>query len=464
MRQKYVLIMIYLFSLSVVKSAIDFSSSGTGYTVSGDVVTISGGGTYDLENSETNKKIIVSKSCTLNMNTFSLKNDGSLTPIIISESQTLTLILAGKSTLQDSASNEFDGVIYLQKGASLIISGTGNLELTPNKLMAINGTDSTSLTVNDGANLNIYSISSNGGGIYLRSSIIFNNAKLIYNGRKNAIDSEGTIKLIKGGYSMTCESGKGIQSENELFIGEENGKIEDIYVAIKSNNIGIKAKKIETYSGRIAIESGGDGISVDSSGTDCDETVKCSGNCACSMTYKGGYLGIISNGDGIDSNGDIKISGGQMTIFSGISSDNKPIDQDGLLEITGGSVLAAGASSAGRVTAKTSQKAKIYTGRIFGGGDLIASETSGSKIIAITVPKTIYYLYFNHGNDFVITLDGTQLNLTEPSSGQDGQPASGNPTKSSGDDDNDDEPVVIKTNGYFIKRLNILLLISLLLF
>ena len=94
---------------------------------------------------------------------------------------------------------------------------------------------------------------------------------------------------------MTCESGKGIQSENELFIGEENGKIEDIYVAIKSNNIGIKAKKIETYSGRIAIQSGGDGISVDSSGTDCDETVKCSGNCACSMTYKGCYLFKISN-------------------------------------------------------------------------------------------------------------------------------------------------------------------------
>lgn len=461
MRQKYVLIMIYLFSLSGVKSAIDFSTSGTGYTVSGDVVTISGGGAYDLENSETNKKIIVSKSCTLNLNTFSLKNDGSLTPILISESQTLTLVLTGKSTLQDSATNELDGVIYLQKGASLLISGTGSLELTPKKLMGINGTDSTSLTVNDGATLNIYSTSSNGGGIYLKSSIIFNNANYIYNGRKNGIDSEGTIKLIKGGYSMTCESGKGIQSENELFFGEENGKIEDIYLGIKTNDIGIKAKKIEIYSGRIAIESIGDGISVDSS--DCDGNVKCSGNCACSLTYKGGSMGILSKEDGIDANGDIKISGGLIYIFSGIYSDNKPIDQDGLLEITGGSVLAAGASSTGRVIAKTSQKAKIYTGRILGGGDLIASETSGTKIIAITVPKTIYYLYFNHANDFVITLDGTQLTLTEPSSGQDEQPGSGNPTHGSGDDDND-EPVVIKTNGHFIKRLNILMLISLLIF
>ena len=437
--------MIFFFSLSEIKSAIDFTASGTGYTVSGDVVTISGGGTYDLENSQTNKKIIVSKSCTLNMNTFSLKNSGSLTPILISASQTLTLVLTGKSTLEDSATNEFDGIIYLQKGASLIISGTGSLEFTPNKLMAINGTDSTSLTVNDGATLNVRTFLSNGGGIYLRSSIIFNNARYTCTARKNAIDSEGTIKLIKGQYSLTSETGKGIQSENELFFGEENGNEKDLYIAIKTNDKCIKAKKIVIYSGNLGIETVGDGIIVDS------------------LTYKGGFLGIISNGDGISANGDIKISGGLINIYSGTNSDVQPIEQNGLLEITGGTVLATGVSSMAKVTASTTQKEKIYRGRILAGGDLIAKETGGNKITAITVPKTIYYLYFNHANDFVITLNGNQLPLIEASS--DKQPSSGNPTRSSDDDDKDeDDPVVIKANGYFIKRFNILWLISLLIF
>ena len=437
--------MIFFFSLSEIKSAIDFTASGTGYTVSGDVVTISGGGTYDLENSQTNKKIIVSKSCTLNMNTFSLKNSGSLTPILISASQTLTLVLTGKSTLEDSATNEFDGIIYLQKGASLIISGTGSLEFTPNKLMAINGTDSTSLTVNDGATLNVRTFLSNGGGIYLRSSIIFNNARYTCTARKNAIDSEGTIKLIKGQYSLTSETGKGIQSENELFFGEENGNEKDLYIVIKTNDKCIKAKKIVIYSGNLGIETVGDGIIVDS------------------LTYKGGFLGIISNGDGISANGDIKISGGLINIYSGTNSDVQPIEQNGLLEITGGTVLATGVSSMAKVTASTTQKEKIYRGRILAGGDLIAKETGGNKITAITVPKTIYYLYFNHANDFVITLNGNQLPLIEASS--DKQPSSGNPTRSSDDDDKDeDDPVVIKANGYFIKRFNILWLISLLIF
>ena len=47
--------------------------------------------------------------------------------------------------------------------------------------MAINGTDSTSLNVNDGATINIQSSSSNAGAVYFRSSITFNNVMpLIY--------------------------------------------------------------------------------------------------------------------------------------------------------------------------------------------------------------------------------------------------------------------------------------------
>ena len=59
---------------------IDFSStlsSGTGYSVSDNTVTISSEGT------NTNKNIIVSSSATLIFNSLSLTSTGSLTPLII---------------------------------------------------------------------------------------------------------------------------------------------------------------------------------------------------------------------------------------------------------------------------------------------------------------------------------------------------------------------------------------------
>jgi hypothetical protein len=129
----------------------------------------------------------------------------------------------------------------------------------------------------------------------------------------------------------------------------------------------------------------------------------------------------------------------------------------------------------GGVTASTSQTAKTYTGTINSGAKIVASETSGSQIMSITAPKAANFLYFNHKNDFGITLDGTQLTLTNAGSGQGGQPGPGNPTSTTtptptDDDDDDtdtddDDPVVISTtNGYFLKSLNILIIFGLLLF
>lgn len=176
MKALSILLLIYLFSFSVIQSAttIDFSNSGTGYTVSGNVITITGEGPFDLTSSYTDKNIVVSASCTLNLNSFSLTNSGTLTPILISSGYSVTMALSGTSSLTDSSTNANDGTIYLQSGASLTLSGTGTLNITPNKMMAINGTDSTSLTVSGGPTINIQSTSTSAGGVYLRSEINFN--------------------------------------------------------------------------------------------------------------------------------------------------------------------------------------------------------------------------------------------------------------------------------------------------
>jgi len=125
--------------------------------------------------------------------------------------------------------------------------------------MAINGTESTSLIVNGGPTINIESSIPNVGGIYLRDSITFNNAKFTYscpNGGSHSIDTEGTIKLVKGTYNLNAGGGKGIQSEGYLYIGEKKGNNSDLTLIIKTTDEGIEAKKIEIYSGNIKIESG----------------------------------------------------------------------------------------------------------------------------------------------------------------------------------------------------------------
>ena len=445
-----IILILTLFILIQSDTTIDFSSSGSGYTVSSNTVTISTDGTYELSGSQTDKKIIVSSDSTLNMNSFSLINSGALTPIVISSNNKVNIVLSDTSTLQDSSSNENEGAIYLQSGASLTISGTGTLNINPYKLMAINGTEGTSLTVNGGPTIKISSSSSSVGGIYLRDSITFNNAIYTYScssGANHAIDTEGDIKIIKGTYTLTAGNGKGIQAENKLYIGEENGDNSDLTLTITTSSEGIEAKGIEIYSGIITVDADEDGINAAAAGSECDETVKCSGNCACYIKFTGGYLRLTSGEDGLDANGDITISGGDIIVFAAFNSDNQPIDQDGLLSIKGGNVVAAGSKSMGGVTASDSQNHATYSGSISKGASLQVLKSGNSEeILSLETPKEANYIYFSFPSAFTAKLNNVQI-----------------ATSGSSSSDDDDENITPINNQSYLKLSTIISILSIML-
>ena len=135
----------------------------------------------------------------------------------------------------------FIGKIKIIKGKMFI----------PNKFMAIYGTLGTSLIVNDGAEINIKSSSSNIGGIFLRDSIIFDNGIYTYSCLycdKNAIEAKDSVKLIKGIFNIISGKGKGIQAGEYLYLGEKGGKDTDLILNIKTLEDSIEAKRIEIYS------------------------------------------------------------------------------------------------------------------------------------------------------------------------------------------------------------------------
>ena len=285
------------------------------------------------------------------------------------------------------------------------------MNLNPNKNMAINGTDSTSLTVNGGT-IKVTSSSSNVGGIYLRKQITFNNCEYSYqatSGKNHAIDSEGNVVIKKGTYNLISGSGKGIQVENNLYIGEESGSNSDLTININTSNEGIQAEIIEIYSGNITINSNEDGINA--AGNDCDEEGTCRGNCKCYIKLTGGVIDINSGEDGIDSNGDITISGGSIIVYGAGSGADQPIDQDGILSITGGTVFAAGSSDMGGVSATNSQNSLTYKNTIASGKTITITDSNNNNVFSLTNKKEVEYVYFtSSGSGFSLSVDNNSNN------------------------------------------------------
>ena len=78
---------------------------------------------------------------------------------------------------------------------------------------------------------------------------MFNNAIYSYSIQTkeeyHAIDTEGSITMVKGTYNIVSGNGKGIQAEKNLYIGEQGGIDSDLTLNIETSNEGIEAKGIE---------------------------------------------------------------------------------------------------------------------------------------------------------------------------------------------------------------------------
>ena len=125
---------------------------------------------------------------------------------------------------------------------------------------------------------------------------------------------------------------------------KKNGDNNDLELNITTNKEAIQAMEIEINSGTITINANGDGINAASPGNECDETKSCFGKCPCYFHFNGGNLNLTSEEDGVDSNGDMTITGGNIIIFSASDAYEGPLDYNGLLKITGGNVLGIGSA------------------------------------------------------------------------------------------------------------------------
>lgn len=208
-----------------------------------------------------------------------------------------------------------------------------------------------------------------------------NNYMLVITGGKyeidsndDAISSKGNL-LIAGGIFTIKTGDDGIHAEYITKI--TNGEIEII-----NSYEGIEGASVEIYGGKINLTSADDGINAANSDLR---------NWDYNIFIGGGNITINAQGDGVDSNGTIEISGGTTIIYGPTGRDNGSLDSDNGVLVKGGILIAFGSSGMVETPANNSTQASIVynsTKSFNANTTFKLLDNSNNVLYEITPPKT----------------------------------------------------------------------------
>ena len=361
------------------------TGSGTGVETDGTHVSISKAGTYVLSGSCADGSVTVKKGTTgVNL----VLDDLSLTAsdraaIACNKGTQVTIQVNGTCVLADGEQNNDEtypdnenaenAVIKCKDGSQVILCGTGSLTVTAKGKNGIkSGADS-----EDG-----------------NASLTIKDLTLTIDAPVNdAINAEALLDIPSG--NLTINAGDdAVHCDLTLNVGADG--TEGPTIDIQSCYEGLEGAYVNVYSGDISIQATDDCINA------ADPDLK---DVTFTMTISGGKIdAYTSGGDGFDSNGDLTISGGSVTVWTANAADNQPLDADGTITISGGTVLAAGGSAGMGMNLRADQPCLLFggSGGMGRGGSLAAegnaftiTNASGNTLYEGTAKCNAAYLFFS---------------------------------------------------------------------
>ena len=113
-------------------------------------------------------------------------------------------------------------------------------------------------------------------------------------------------------------------------------------------------------------------------------------NANCYISISGGTINVNAQGDGIDSNGSIYITGGTVTVSGPTNSGNGGLDYAGTADITGGTVIVAGSTGMAQGFSETSTQYSILhnlDAASAAGTTITLTDASGNTLVSYTPAK-----------------------------------------------------------------------------
>ena len=248
--------------------------------------------------------------------------------------------------------------------------------------------------------------------VYCKDDAIHANADATLENGEKAL---GSVEISGGDITITAAD-DGIHADGKLTISGG-------YVNIVKSHEGLEGNVVTVAGGTVYVYADDDGVNA----------VKGSSSVLVNVT--GGYLDVTTpsgDTDGIDSNGNITVSGGTIVVRCGSAMGGMAgsIDADGSISVTGGTVIALGG------ICETPENGSVCTyissGTSFAAGDYVLSDSNGNEIVAFTLPASYSSCWissdrFELGGGYKLTNSGTEVLSWTQSSATVGSSGNSNP-------------------------------------
>lgn len=297
---------------------------------------------------------------------------------------------AASSTSSDTDSTstkgiKSDGALYVNGGTFTINSADDSFH------------SNSDATINDGT----YTISSGDDGIHADSALLVNGGTITvtesYEGLEglNITINDGKIDITAsddgmnaaGGNDASGFSGRGGDGFKGMQAPDAAQRPDDT-----SDNTSDNTQKPDDTSdtaqttGNITVEA-----QKSDNTSDTAQNTDTASDDEMWMVINGGYVHVLAGGDGLDSNGDLTINGGEVYVDGPSDNGNSAIDygDKSSFYINGGTVVAVGSSGMAEDVSSDSkqQVAFVKLDSQVDAGDVILKDADGNEIISYTVQK-----------------------------------------------------------------------------
>ena len=243
----------------------------------------------------------------------------------------------------------------------------------------------------------------------------------------DSIHSDGNITITGGTFQISTQD-DGVHADQYLILGKNGDSNSNVKINITKSLEGLEGAQVYIYSGTYNVIASDDGINA--AGDTTEECSNTGGNmpggnmpgggnfgpggnmnrnlrggdkrklqqsqCASFHLYiYGGDIYVNAEADGLDANGNIVISGGNVEVWGAKSgSDGDFVDLDGTMTISGATFFGAG--NAGMINPSSWQNSQNkILGQNSVSANYVVNIVSGSNTIkSYTAPKNVGYLYY----------------------------------------------------------------------